>query len=661
MKKLFTFVSALAFSVFAFASTTVSMDFSDPAAFGYAKPDAGKYTQVADNGTIAKENVVLTVNFTTGSGFRFFANTNSGVVNLRGYANAKLTITPPTGKKLLKISANGSNLNTSYMSGDMTGQKWEGEADKVEINITQSTVQINSLTVEYGNAGETPVVTKVDTIGVSQAIARINAGNKGECYVKGVVAGDPFSLGTNGPAFYLTDIANSTDSLEGFKIGKDANTQYKDEAEMAADFLMGDTILIYASGLDKYKNIFETTGGYFCKVLGKSNAILLDWNEATATLGEGSWNILIEKDSKNFIDLNFASSKKDGIAGSHAITEGTITYNGAEAAIVGSIKFTFKELSENSLNIYNVQAVLNAGEKLYRLTKDIEVYAQDADEEGIDLEGDRPFVPTEDGQEATCAQAREYALSLASGSESELSLTVEGYVTDLFNTGVTFWMDDQKGTTKTLQVYSFKNLVAEEGIELQNGAHVKVVGKVKNYNGTPEVINATVEILDGGKEIVPVKASVAEALAAAKALAQGKTSTETYEIHGFIASIEEEFSADHGNISFKMSDKLNDTEAEFVAFRVECDAILAEDLLVGARVQVTAKVQHFHQNATTGDDPKPERTVYETVKGGKVELIFHTATETIKVDVQAIKFIENGQVIILRDGVRYNVQGQLAK
>ena len=183
MKKILSLVSAIVLSTFAFASTIVTMDFANPADYGYAKPDAGKYTQIADNGTISKENVVLTVNFSTGSGFRFFANTKSGVVNLRGYKDSKLTITPPTGKKLLKISANGSNMTASYLSGDMTGLKWEGEVDAIEINVIQSTVQINSLTIEYGEAGETPVETKIDTITVSQAIARINAGQKGECYV----------------------------------------------------------------------------------------------------------------------------------------------------------------------------------------------------------------------------------------------------------------------------------------------------------------------------------------------------------------------------------------------------------------------------------------------------------------------------------------------
>ena len=642
------------------------MDFANPADYSYAVPEAGKYTQINDGNKIAKDNVNLIVNFASGSGFRFY--NSSGKINLRGYVNSKLSIAAPEGKKLLKITANGSNWTSEYISGDMTSAKWSGEADTVVFNVIKSTLQINSLTIEYGNAGETPAETKVDTITVSQAIARINAGQKGECYVKGVVAGDPFTLGNNGPAFYMTDIANPADSLEGFKIGKDASTMYKDADEMAEAFGMGDTILIYASGLDKYNTIFETTGGYFCKVLGKSSAVVLDWAFGSAYLGEGGWTLEIAKannDTKNVITLKFKSDKKDAIAGSHNVEAGSsLAVEGANTAIsAGSITLKFKEIGPNSLNIYTTQATFNAGDKIYRLKSDIEFFGANSEGDEIILAGDRPFKPTE-GQEITCAQAKEYALSLASGATGDITVTVVGYVTDLFSNGKTFWMDDKSGSTKTVQAYMFKTLTPATK-ELENGAKVKVTGKMTNYNGnTAEIKDGAVEIIEGGKDIVATEATVAEALTAAKALEQNKTSEATYAITGYISDIVEEFKADKGNMSFWMADNLGEHPMEFQAFRVTCTEELAAKLLPGAKVKVTAKVTHFHQDAkpaTETEAEKPERTVYETVQGGTVELLVESGVENINADVQAVKFIENGQIIIIRNGVRYNVQGQIAK
>lgn len=668
MKKFFTFVSALAFSVFAFASTTITMDFSDPAAFGYAKPEAGAYTQVSDNGTIAQEGVVLTVNYSQGNGFRFFANTNSGVVNLRGYVNAKLTIAPPTGKKLLKITANGSNLNTTYLSGDMTGQKWEGEADAVVIDVIKSTVQINSLSVEYGDAGEAPVVTKIDTIGVSEAIARIKANNKGECYVKGVVAGDPFLLGSNGPAFYMTDITNAADSLEGFKIGKNANTMYASVEEMAADFGMGDTILIYAAGLDKYNAIFETTGGYFCKVLGKYDAVTLDWAFGSAYLEENGWQLEIAKgnnDDKNVALINIKSSKKDAIAGSYSVAEGSsLSINGSNTAITaGQISLKFNKIGDNSLNVYDVQATLSAGGKVYRIKSEAEFFAVDGEGEEIILAGDRPYVPKEN-EELTCAQAQEYAFSLASGATGEVTVIVKGYVTKVVD-ATTFWMDDEKGSKQTFEAYKVKN-ITPAGQTIVEGALVKLTGKVTNYNGkTAEIKDGSVEILSGGEEIkADEEVTVAQALAIAQALEAGKTSDKTYGITGYVTEIIYAYDTQHGDLTFWMNDNAEDGAQTFQAYQVKCSEEVGTKITAGAKVRVVAKITHFHQDAkpAEGDQPeKPERTIYETAKGGTVELIRGAGVDDVTTATPAVKRLENGQIIIIRNGVRYNLQGQIAE
>ena len=338
--------------------------------------------------------------------------------------------------------------------------------------------------------------------------------------------------------------------------------------------------------------------------------------------------------------------------------------NGAKTAITaGNVKVTFKEIGVNSLNIYNVQATFTVGDKVYRIMNDVEFYAVDENSEEIALVGDRPFKPTE-GQEITCAQAREYALSLASGTTGDVKVTVVGYVTDLFSNGVTFWMDDQQGSAKTFQAYMVKT-VQPAGVGLKNGAKVKVTGYVTNFSGTtPELKDGAVEIVEGGEQIVATEVTVAEALAAAKALEQNKTSEGVYAITGYISAIAEEFKADKGNMSFWMSDNLNDAAQEFQAFRVSCTEDMAAKLRPGAKVKVTAKITHFHQDAkpaTDTEEAKPERTIYETVQGGTVELLAVSGVEDVMSNAPAVKFIENGQIYIIRNGVRYNLQGQVAE
>jgi len=660
MKKIFSLVSALALCAVAFASTKVSMDFADPTAYGFASPAAGSFTQLNTGDVIAKDGVSLTVTFASGSGFRFY--NSSGKINLRGYVNSTLTIAPPTGKKLLRISANATNMNSTYISGDMTGTLWEGEADAVTFNVIKSTLQINTLTIDFGDAGEVPPTVVVDTIGVTEAIARIKAGNKGECYVKGVVAGDPFQLGNNGPAFYMTDIANPSDSLEGFKINKDANTVFADVDDMAATLAMGDTILIYAAGLDKYNNIYETTSGYFVRTIGKSDAIILPWNIADATYENGNWTITIaatnDVNPSDALKLIFPSSETKGIAGFHTLATGSaIKKAGVSLAITsGDVKLTFKSISNNNYNEYDVKMTGLVGESVYRLNNTMEIPAFDAAGEEIVLSADRPFVP-KDNDTITCAQAREYALSLGSGESSPMTVTVRGFITDMFSNGVTFWMDDKAGDAKTIEAYSCTMPV---GVSLDNGAEVYVTGLLKNYNGTPEVDHGTVSVISGGSQIVAQEVTVAEAVAVAQALAANATSEGYYAITGYISGIAYEYSAQYGNISLWMSDTPDDSQT-FQAYRAKCDAAIADKLVVGAKVKVTDKIKHFHQDATEGEDPKPEKTVYETYGGGEVILLSGAGVEDINVNAPAVKFIENGRIIILRNGVRYDVQGRIAE
>lgn len=669
MKKLFTICVAL---VSAITMSAVQVTFNFSTADGLSAmsitpatvEDGASQGKGVDFATATVDGVIVTGDKGTNSlSPRVWTSTNK-TTELRVYGGNTLVIKgAQESDKITHIEFTGGDVKFA----EVTNGQWTNNEGVNSVTFTTTaTRKVSTITVTMNEAA---VEYEPDTLTVSQAINLIknNATLAAKAhYVKGIVAGDPFTLGSNGPAFFMTDYVNHSDSLEAFKIDKDASTKYKDAEEMSKDIAMGDTILIFADGLSKYNDIFETTGGYFVKTLGKSSAIALNWVAGSAYLQADGWALEIaekQNDTKNLVEFSIKSSKKDGIAGSYPFASGAqLTKNGAKSAITsGSLVLTFKEIGTNGYNVYAAQVTFAIGEAIYRIKNDVEFYASDAEGNEIVLTGDRPFKPTE-GQEITCAQAKEYAMSLAAGTTGDISVVVKGYVTKIVD-ATTFWMDDAKGSKETFEAYKVKNFTPV-GKEIALGSQVKLTGKVTNYNGkTAEIKDGSVEIIDG-VDIQVTEATVAEALAACKALAQNASSTDTYAITGFITGIAREFSDQYGNISFWMSDQAGDEAAEFQAYNVKCDATLAAKLVAGAKVKVTDKLKHFHQDAkpaTDTEEAKPERTVYETVGGGSVELIQGAAVEVIRTDAPAVKFIENGQIIIIRNGVRYNVQGQLAK
>ena len=648
MKKILSLVSALALALPIFAGTVTFK----PGDFD-GQGTRGTGSQV----TATKGGVTLTCD-------KGYGSTSA----LRCYKNGVLTITSETKISTLDFSFESANGKT--YNGDLEAQITVN--DKSWTNTLTNQARFTEIVVTIEGEGVEP--EKVDTFSVSQVLTRFAEGKKGECYVRGKVT----SIITNNVetygniSYWLADVDNPTDTVQGYRMKAAGNQNYASAADV--EFVEGDEILVYAAGVSEYKKdestpaIIELNTGYYVRTLKGAELVNLDWNYGSAYRDEGTWTLEVKKtgsDTKNIINLVFSSDKANAIAGYHALAEGSnILVEGTQTAITsGSAQLTFKEIGANSLNVYTVKAIAVAGDKAYRINKELEFFAADGEGNEIVLTGDRPFKPTE-GQEITCAQAREYALSLASGTTGDVKVTVVGYVTDLFSNGVTFWMDDQQGSAKTFQAYMVKT-VQPAGVGLKNGAKVKVTGYVTNFSGTtPELKDGAVEIVEGGEQIVATEVTVAEALAAAKALEQNKTSEGVYAITGYISAIAEEFKADKGNMSFWMSDNLNEAAQEFQAFRVSCTEDMAAKLRPGAKVKVTAKITHFHQDAkpaTDTEEAKPERTIYETVQGGTVELLAVSGVEDVMSNAPAVKFIENGQIYIIRNGVRYNLQGQVAE
>ena len=103
-----------------------------------------------------------------------------------------------------------------------------------------------------------------------------------------------------------------------------------------------------------------------------------------------------------------------------------------------------------------------------------------------------------------------------------------------------------------------------------------------------------------------------------------------------------------------MTDDMAVHNYDFLAYRVKCDAETAAKIVPGAKVSVTAGIQHYYKEAT---DELPEKDLVETTSGGTLKLIISSAVESVEVEMPATKAIINGQLIIRNGDKVYNVLG----
>ena len=206
------------------------------------------------------------------------------------------------------------------------------------------------------------------------------------------------------------------------------------------------------------------------------------------------------------------------------------------------------------------------------------------------------------------------------------------------------------------------NCNGAEGLELGKGDSVVVIGKLYNYSGTSEISNGKVELLEkSSQEEIIIEANVAEATAAAMALANGASSEDRYAITGYVDSIAIAYSDQYNNISFFMTDDMANPTYTFEAYRVKCTADQAAQLGLGAKVKVTAALKHYYKEA----DPQkelPEINLAETDAGGELEIIEPVqGIENIVLTEKAQKVVVDGVVYIIRDNKLFNALGTQVK
>lgn len=198
----------------------------------------------------------------------------------------------------------------------------------------------------------------------------------------------------------------------------------------------------------------------------------------------------------------------------------------------------------------------------------------------------------------TVAQAIEIGGKLSGVSEKRYEIT--GYVSAIHETyssygNETFFITDKKGErtnepTKAFYVYRGK---PDTKKEIGFDAKIKIICKLKNYNGTIENdgTNIPFEVLEQGTFSIDT-ITVTEAINRTKALPEGSHSFEFYAVKGYIARISTPYDASYGNMSFYMSDDPFANKSDFLCYRAKLAKEDAERTVKGAFVIVTGHLDN---------------------------------------------------------------------
>lgn len=212
----------------------------------------------------------------------------------------------------------------------------------------------------------------------------------------------------------------------------------------------------------------------------------------------------------------------------------------------------------------------------------------------------------------------------------------------------TFWMtcDDNQ---KKFEAY-YVTLQENDGYFPNLGDTVGVLGKITNFKGTIEISNGKAWIL-GKSNFVPdtIRVNVADAIIDGKKLEKNETSADIYIVTGVCDSIAYAYSEEKHSMSFYMCDDINTPTYDFEAYN--CKAM--HEVKIGDQVSIVGQLKRYYKAA---DGDKPEIDLVELVNcyiEGEATGVEDIKTETVK----AKKFIEDGQLVIVKDGVRYNVLG----
>lgn len=246
-----------------------------------------------------------------------------------------------------------------------------------------------------------------------------------------------------------------------------------------------------------------------------------------------------------------------------------------------------------------------------------------------------------------CAEAAEAALSVSADNElynDGKEYTIEGYVTAIetaysskFN-NISFWIADEAEGGKVIEAFRAACAAAEDAPNV--GDKVSVTGKLTKYGTTPEfAAGCTFEILERAEVVEPEnlgEKTIAEFL-------ELKNEKDTCILTGTVIEIVND---QFGNLT------IQDATGSLYIYGVlnaagESKKFGELDVEVNDVLTVKAIYNEYQGN------PQAKNAIFVSREKAQA-----TAIDNAGAEMKAQKIVRDGQIIIVRGGVEYNVTGQ---
>jgi len=527
----------------------------------------------------------------------------------------------------LPMSYNGLGTSFTYTTQSIQiPQEYMGKKVQLGLKHTahdtySSTWEVKSLSVskgqipaDSGQSGETPTgkeVTCAEAVELTKALA--DGATSTETYtVTGYITEVVGAVSNNQQTFWMADTKDG---------GKVFEAYYANLPEGVTEFKAGAKVKITGQ-LMKFVN--KTSGQVTPEIKNATVEIIEDGGDTPAPTGtEVTCAQAVEL--TNALEDGATSAETYTITGYITKVVGTVSRN-QQTVWMADTKDGGKVFEAYYANLPEGVTEFKAGAKV-KITGQLTKYVnknsgqvtpeiKNATVEIIEDGGDTP-APT--GTEVTCAQAVELTNALEDGATSTETYTITGYITEVVGTvsrnQQTFWMADTKDGGKVFEAY-YANL--PEGVtEFKAGMKVKITGNlmkyVKNEQVTPEIKNATVEILEngeGGETPTGTDVTCAQAVELTNALEDGATSAEVYDVTGYITEVVGTVSRNQQ--TFWMADT-KDGGKVFEAYYANLPEGVTE-FKAGMKVKITGNLMKYVKNEQV--TPEIKNATVEIIEDG---------------------------------------------
>ena len=529
--------------------------------------------------------------------------------------NKNLTVTSSNPEA---VFVSGLGLNAVGVGSATITVTYHGKTDSVDVTIVSNDPRVRYGTTHEGT--ETDPFTNEDAILVAEATGTSATSSK--FYVQGVVDGfkeAPSNYGNVSFYFAPAQAGGKKFLAYRLKLGKDGDNVTDEH------IWVGGTATIYVSIVNYQSNTPESSAGWLVTCTGEKQ-----------TVQNHVVNVAEAIEACKALGANGSSDGKD----TYEITGYIVAVSGADF-FLSDTKGATEKNSATQFQVYayngdnkdectvNAKVKVECTIKYYKSTSsDAYAYETSTISKVTILEaGDAaPEIETK-----TIAQAIELINGLQDNETTAGKYEIEGYivaVTSAWNASyknISYTLGATADATENLlTVFRSGAETGTDGSALKAGDKVKVVGNLQKYvkDGatTPEVTNSKTTLLEAAAGDTPTveKKTVAEALAIINALEDGKTTTEQYEIEGYIVAVTSAWNASYKNVSFTLGAAADTTDVITVFRSGAAEGTDGSALKAGDKVKVVGNLQKYVKDgAMTPELTSGSTTLVEAAAGGE--------------------------------------------